>query len=126
VVELHRFHDAGSGFQTTQLPKLMKSSTTSFRPVDVSVGPDGAIMRSGLVQSRHRPLSNKLRRSQATKRTAHLAHHGEGRAPIKQPNLAAMKPAELLAQLRSPEHWTRYQAKRLLFDAPSADVLKSG
>src|SRR6185295_11942557 len=49
----------------------------------------------------------------------------QGRAPIKQPNLAAMKPAELLAQLRSPERWTRYQAKRLLFDAPSAAVLKA-
>src|SRR5258706_6344772 len=43
VVELHRFTDAGSGFKTRQLPKLMKSSTSSFRPVDVSVGPDGAI-----------------------------------------------------------------------------------
>jgi glucose/arabinose dehydrogenase len=26
-----------------QLPKLVKSSDTSFRPVDVSVGPDGAM-----------------------------------------------------------------------------------
>jgi mono/diheme cytochrome c family protein len=36
-----------------------------------------------------------------------------------------MQPAELLAQLRSPERWTRYQAKRLLFDAPSAEILKA-
>jgi mono/diheme cytochrome c family protein len=34
-----------------------------------------------------------------------------------------MEPAELLDQLRSPERWTRYQAKRLLFDAPEAEVL---
>jgi mono/diheme cytochrome c family protein len=31
----------------------------------------------------------------------------------------------LLEQLRSPERWTRCQAKRLLFDAPSAEVLKA-
>src|SRR5262249_37170466 len=42
-VELQRFADAGSGFKTTRLPELLKSSSTAFRPVDVSIGPDGAI-----------------------------------------------------------------------------------
>jgi hypothetical protein len=49
----------------------------------------------------------------------------KGRAPVKQPALADMKPADLLKQLKSPERWTRYQAKRLLFDAPTTDVLKA-
>jgi mono/diheme cytochrome c family protein len=44
---------------------------------------------------------------------------------VKHPNLVAMQPAELLEQLRSPERWTRYQAKRLLFDAPPKEVLKA-
>ena len=30
VVELHRFSDAGSGFKTTQLPKLLKSTEITF------------------------------------------------------------------------------------------------
>jgi mono/diheme cytochrome c family protein len=34
-----------------------------------------------------------------------------------------MSPAELLEQLHSPERWTRAQAKRLLFDAPTAAVV---
>ena len=126
VVELHRFADAGSGFKTTQLPRLMKSSTNAFRPVDVSVGPDGAIY----VADWFNPVIGHYQASYADPRRDKT--HGRvwritarGRAPVKQPNLAAMKPAELLEQLRSPERWTRYQAKRLLSDAPSTEVLKA-
>ena len=126
VVELHRFSDAGSGFKTTQLPKLLKSTTSAFRPVDVSVGPDGAIYLADW----YNPIIGHYQASYADPRRDKT--HGriwritaKGRAPVKQPNLAAMKPAELLEQLRSPERWTRYQAKRLLFDAPSEAVLKA-
>lgn len=124
VVELHRFHDAGSGFKTTQLPKLMKSSDNSFRPVDVCVGPDGAMYLADWFN----PIIGHYQASYADPRRDRT--HGriwritaKGRSPIKQPNLAAMKPAQLLDQLRSPERWTRYQAKRLLFDAPTEGVL---
>jgi putative membrane-bound dehydrogenase-like protein len=124
VVELHRFHDAGAGFKTTQLPKLMKSSDNSFRPVDVSVGPDGAMYLADWFN----PIIGHYQASYADPRRDR--NHGriwritaKGRPTIKQPDLAAMNLSQLLDQLRSPERWTRYQAKRLLFDAPTKDVL---
>ena len=117
-------HDDGSGFRSTQLPKLMKSSNNAFRPVDVSVGPDGGMYLADW----YNPVIGHYQASYADPRRD--KSHGriwritaKGRAPVRQPNLAAMKPAELLEQLRSPERWTRYQAKRLLFDLPTHEVL---
>ena len=126
VVELHRLQDDGSGFKSMQLPKLVKSSDTSFRPVDVSIGPDGAMYLCDWFN----PVIGHYQASYADPRRDRS--HGriwritaKGRTPVKQPKLAGMKPAELLEQLKSPERWTRYQAKRLLFDAPTAEVLKA-
>ena len=126
VLELHRFEDAGSGFKTKQLPRLVKSTNTSFRPVDVSVGPDGAIYAADWFN----PVIGHYQASYADPLRDRT--HGriwrvsaKGRTPIRQPNLSAMSPEQLLEQLRSPERWTRYQAKRLLFDAPREDVVRT-
>ncbi len=126
VVELHRFEDNGSGFKTTQLPKLVKSSDNSFRPVDVSVGPDGAMYLADWFN----PVIGHYQASYADPRRDKT--HGriwritaKGRPLVKQPNLAKMKPAELVMQLSSPERWTRYQAKRLLFYTPTAETLRA-
>jgi len=124
VVELHRFSDSGSGFKTEQLPRLLTSSNNSFRPVDVSIGPDGAIY----IADWFNPVIGHYQASYADPQRDRS--HGriwritaKGKAPIKQPELASMKPIELFEQLRSPERWTRAQAKRLLFDAPREEVL---
>ncbi len=124
VVELHTFGDEGAGFKSTQLPKLLRSSDPSFRPVDVSVGPDGAMY----VADWFNPIIGHYQASYADPKRDKT--HGriwrisaKGRAPVKQPDLAAMGPAQLLEQLRSPERWTRYHAKRLLGDLPDAAVL---
>ena len=126
VVELHRLSDDGSGFKSEQLPKLVRSSSTAFRPVDVSVGPDGAMYLADWFN----PVIGHYQASYADPQRDRT--HGriwrisaKGRASVKQPDLASMKPSELLEQLSSPERWTCYQAKRLLFDAPSAEVLKA-
>ncbi|HAV60807.1 MAG TPA: hypothetical protein DCY13_00385, partial [Verrucomicrobiales bacterium] len=124
VIELHRLHDAGSGFRSEQLPKLMRSSNNAFRPVDVSVGPDGALYLADW----YNPVIGHYQASYADPRRDKT--HGriwritaKNLPPVKQPDLAAMNTGQLLEQLRSPERWTRYQAKRLLFYRPTDEVL---
>ena len=124
VVELHRLSDKGAGFKSEQLPKLIKSTSTSFRPVDVSIGPDGAMYLADWfnpVIGHYQASYADPRRDKAHGRIWRIT--AKGRASVKQPNLAAMKPKELLEQLKSPERWTRQQAKRLLFDLPDDQVL---
>lgn len=126
VVELHRILDDGAGFKSEQLPKLLRSSSTAFRPVDVSVGPDGAMYLADWFNPVIGHYQNSYLDPQRDRTHGRVWRiSAKGRAPVKQPDLAALKPAELLEQLKSPERWTRYQAKRLLFDAPSAGVLKA-
>ena len=124
VVQLHRLDDSGAGFRSSLLPDLMASTNTAFRPVDVSVGPDGALYLADW----YNPVIGHYQASYADPKRDRS--HGriwritaEGHAPIKQPTLGKMSPGELLDQLRSPERWTRYQAKRLLADAPSDQVV---
>jgi glucose/arabinose dehydrogenase len=38
-----RIADDGAGFRVTDLPPFITSTHGSFRPVDVKIGPDGAI-----------------------------------------------------------------------------------
>ena len=123
-VELHRLVDSGSGFRSEQLPVLMRSSSNAFRPVDVSQGPDGAIYVCDFfnpVIGHYQASYRDPKRDKTHGRIWRIS--AKGRPPVKQPKLAAMGASALLEQLSSPERWTRYQARRLLFWKPTTEVV---
>lgn len=122
-LDAYRFSDFGAGYKTEELPKLIRSSSKAFRPVDVSVGPDGAIYAADWFN----PVIGHYQSSYADPRRDRS--HGriwrvtaKGLPSVKAPNLAAMNAAELVEQLHSEERWNRYQAKRLLFYRDAAEV----
>ncbi|HRE80124.1 MAG TPA: DUF1080 domain-containing protein [Opitutaceae bacterium] len=124
VVELHRIQDDGSGFKTEQLPKLVKSSSRDFRPVDVAGGPDGGIYLAdwynpviGHYQASYADPARDKSRGRIW-RIASTRH-----PPQKKPALADLNTWELLEMLRSNERWSRTQAKRVLFERSRDEVV---
>ncbi|MGK0185646.1 MAG: glucose/arabinose dehydrogenase/mono/diheme cytochrome c family protein [Verrucomicrobiales bacterium] len=123
TIDLYRLHDDGAGFESERLPELLKSSNSAFRPVDVSMGPDGALY----VCDFHNRLIGHYQTSYRDPGRDHS--HGRiwritanERPLIKQPDLVHLEINGLLQQLESPERWTRYQARGLLFDRPDAST----
>ena len=124
TVDLHRFLDDGSGFKTERVVSPITSSSKAFRPVDVSVGPDGALYACdwfNAVIGHYQASYADPRRDRSHGRIWRIT--AKGLTPVKQPDLVAMGEAELFAQLSSPERWTRYQTRRLLFHRPASRVV---
>jgi mono/diheme cytochrome c family protein len=123
TLDLHRFVDDGSGFKTERIVSPIISSSKAFRPVDVSVGPDGALYACdwfNAVIGHYQASYADPRRDRSHGRIWRITVKGV--PTVKQPDLVAMSESALLAQLGSPERWTRYHARRLLFYRPTEKV----
>ncbi|MFC4874202.1 PVC-type heme-binding CxxCH protein [Negadavirga shengliensis] len=114
---INRFvlEEQGSGFVSKQVEDLLWTDHIAFRPVDITMGPDGAIY----VADWYNPIIqhgevdfHDPRRDQQHGRIWRIAAKNAER--IKIPNLAGATVRELLDALKLPEDWTRLQAKQLL------------
>jgi mono/diheme cytochrome c family protein/glucose/arabinose dehydrogenase len=124
TLDLHRFVDDGAGFKTERIVSPIISSSKAFRPVDVSVGPDGALYACdwfNAVIGHYQASYADPRRDRSHGRIWRIT--AKGLPTVTQPDLVAMDEAGLFAQLGSPERWTRYQARRLLFHRPADKVV---
>jgi mono/diheme cytochrome c family protein len=124
TLDLHRFIDDGSGFKSERIVSPIISSSKAFRPVDVSVGPDGALYACdwfNAVIGHYQASYADPRRDRSHGRIWRLT--AKGLPSVKQPDLVSMSERDLFAQLGSPERWTRYQARRLLFHRSTEKVV---
>ena len=102
----------GSGYKLDWKEPVLKSSHRNFRPVDIRIGPDGAIYIADFYNSIICHQDDYFRDP-----TRDLHHGRIWRLSVKD-SLLAPKPKivgesieELLEQLKSPERWTRQQVK---------------
>ncbi|MEW6158181.1 MAG: PVC-type heme-binding CxxCH protein [Verrucomicrobiota bacterium] len=124
--------EQGSAFVTKEMPDLLRTRDVSFRPVDVKLGPDGAlyiadwsnpIIQHGEVDFRD------PRRDREHGRIWRVS--AKGRPPVPRPNLVKASNKELLDHLLSPNAFTRQQSRRVLTErgqaiaADLADWIKS-
>jgi putative heme-binding domain-containing protein len=119
-----RLTEQGSTFTSTKLPDLIHSKRSTFRPIDVKMGPDGAIYIADWYNPiiQHGEVDFRDERRDRT--------HGriwrvvaKGRATLPRIDFTTLTPAELLAQLGAPEGYARDMARRELAVRGREDVL---
>lgn len=112
-----KISEEGAGFVTQRMPDLVRSTSSSFRPVDVKLGPDGAlyiadwsnpIIQHGEVDFRD------PRRDKAHGRIWRIA--AKGRAPLTRVNYTELSTPALLEMLLSPDAYTQASARRVLLE----------
>ncbi|CAG5012933.1 hypothetical protein DYBT9275_05286 [Dyadobacter sp. CECT 9275] len=122
-VERMRVTKDSSGYISQLLEPLLNSTSRSFRPIDIKVGPDGALY----VLDWYNPIIGHYQASM--RHPDRDKTHGRiwritanNRKLLTPPDLARTRVADLPEYLKSDEHWVRYQVKRLLAQSPVDEV----
>lgn len=114
-VNRFKLTDQGSGFASQQMEDVIQSNHGSFRPIDVKMGPDGAlyiadwynpIIQHGEVDFRDE------RRDHTNGRIWRVS--AKGRALCPKVDYARASVEELITLLKEPEQWVRLEARNEL------------
>jgi len=123
-VNAFRISEDGAGYAARQIEDLLKSTHAAFRPIDVRMGPDGAIY----IADWYNPIIQHGEVDFRDPRRDHV--HGriwrvtaKGRPLVEKPDILGADVGTLLEMLRSEEDMTRYFAKRELGAREAEQVL---
>lgn len=116
----------GAGFSSREQVELLKTNHVAFRPIDVKMGPDGAIY----IADWYNPI---IQHGEVDFRDPRRDHtHGriwrvtaKNRPLVPRPKLVGATVPELLEHLKAPEQWTRHNAKRVLKERALDDFAKN-
>jgi hypothetical protein len=116
--------DQGAGYVTKEMPDLMRTTADSFRPIDVKLGPDGALYvadwRNPIIQHGEVDFRD-VRRDKSHGRIWRIA--AKGRAPLAHADLTALDNRALFGRLVGPNAFDQEKATRVLVERGATQVL---
>lgn len=111
----------GSTFRTRDLGHPVTTTDAWFKPVDIKLGPDGAIYLCDWYDRQVNHYRNH--EGQIDKSNGRIYRlKARGAKPGPPPDLGQMSGAQLLEELRHPNKWRRQTALRLLADRRDASL----
>ena len=114
----------GSGYVAKEQKELIRSTHPAFRPIDVKMGPDGAIYIADwynpIIQHGEVDFRDE-RRDKTHGRIWRIT--AKGRPLVPKPKISGATVDELLELLKAPEDWTRSHARRELKARGEKEVL---
>ncbi len=124
VVDRFGVKTEGAGHKLELLPQLLRSNHNAFRPVDVRIGPDGAIYVADWFNPIIGHYQASLRHPDRDKTHGRIWRiAAQGRPLAAAPDFTKMTPAELCRNLAEDWRYLRYHAKRGLADLPASQAL---
>ena len=107
--------DDGSAFASTKQPDLITTRYPAFRPIDIKMGPDGAIY----IADWYNPIIQHGEVDFRDPRRDHTRGRiwrvtAKGRPLVAKPKLVGASTNRSSKRLKAPEDWTRHFAKRVL------------
>jgi putative heme-binding domain-containing protein len=119
----YAFEDAGSGFGAREVEPLVFSADPNFRPVDIEVGPDGAVWfvdwHNALIGHMQHHLRDPSRDHEHGRVYRVVA---EGRELARGEDLSALPTGALVERLASGQDRVRYRTRVELSARPSDEV----
>ncbi len=114
----------GSSYASQEKAELIKTNHPAFRPVDVKMGPDGAIYIADWYNPiiQHGEVDFRDPRRDHTRGRIWRVTFKD-RPLVPRPKLVGAPVEKLLEALKAPEDWTRHQAKRVLKDRGAKEVI---
>jgi putative heme-binding domain-containing protein len=111
----YALNDDGQRYHAKALPPLIVSKHRKFRPIDIKMGPDGAIYVADLYQSiiQHNQVDFRDPRRDHTRGRIWRVVRTD-RPLLATPKLADAPIMDVLEQLKAPEQWMRLHAKLTL------------
>jgi len=112
----------GSSYQTEDLQRPVATTDKRFRPVDIKVGPDGAIYFCDMYE--HEIAHGQHYAGQVEKGDGRIYRiNAKDAKPVAPFDLGQKTSLELIAVLDHPNKWYRQQALRLFGDRKDASVI---